>query len=71
MQQFHNAQFQQGEQNALMSMGSVCYDVEFVGGPLDGTNPVHPMQNSRLQIEGESGYYQYLADCRYHWIPAQ
>lgn len=73
LSQLYNAQMQQAAaQNMLSSSPMMVAEVEFVGGPLDGNNPVHQMQNSRLQIEGDvSGYYMYLADGRYHWIKAQ
>lgn len=51
---------------------SNSFEVEFVGGPLDGTNLVHPEANYILVVkDDDSGYYQYLADLRYHWIVKQ
>jgi hypothetical protein len=50
----------------------ISYEVDFVGGPLDGPNPVHPAQNYRLLIQGNtSGYYELLSDFKYHWIDAE
>lgn len=45
---------------------------EFVGGPLEGPNMVHPMQNSlMLKVEGyTNGYYRMypeLLDLKFYW----
>jgi hypothetical protein len=47
---------------------------EFVGGPLDGHQPVvAPEQNIRLNVEGDtSGYYDlWPGDFKYHWTAAK
>ena len=41
--------------------------VEFVGGPCDGINPVHPLMNHVLTIgEEHPGFYQFVSG-RYYW----
>jgi hypothetical protein len=76
------AQIIQQAQNLLGASGlpagykqgevSAWSEIDFVGGPLDGPNPVHPAQNYKLSIEGDtSGYYELLPDFKYHWIDAK
>jgi hypothetical protein len=51
---------------------SAWSEIDFVGGPLDGPNPVYPEQNYKLNVEGNtSGYYELLSDFKYHWIAAK
>lgn len=48
------------------------FEVEFVGGPLDGTCLVHTEKDYLLQLKDDpSGYYEYGEDLRYHWMPFQ
>jgi hypothetical protein len=49
---------------------SFCYTKDFVGGPLDGPNLVHPAMNYQLNVEGHpEGYYEMMPfDGKFHWI---
>lgn len=52
-----------------MNQTSEWYNVEFIGGPLCGTRPVHPTMNFILYVpENPEGCY-YLYQNQYHWIP--
>jgi hypothetical protein len=82
--QIDPAQAQKIQQNQLGASGlpagykqepmpvSAWSEIDFVGGPLDGPNPVYPEQNYKLHVEGNvSGYYELLPDFKYHWIAAK
>jgi hypothetical protein len=68
------AEQQQMLQNQLgqsaMGFGALGYDIEFIGGPLDGPNRVHPAMNYKCNVEGHpEGYYEMmLFDGKFHWI---
>jgi len=49
---------------AISSDGLPWSEVEFVGGPCDGTNTVHPLMNSVLTVDG--GTYTFWGD-KYWW----